>query len=83
MGRIIGYNTKKAYDTVGLVDYMCDACNVFVRQVVKLEDDCVRKVEIMCPDCGDTQTLYLLVCKTESKSRELLAEMNALRITRG
>jgi len=71
--------------TDGIIKYECKQCVVSGTYDISdyLSDDCVWVENIICGGCGSHQDVYILKCKTESKSRELLAEMNALRITRG
>jgi len=49
----------------------------------RLSADCALAIEVDCPVCHANRVVYLLVCRTESKARELSAELEALRFRRG
>jgi hypothetical protein len=78
MIQIVGYDN-------GIIKYECRQCVVSGTNDVSdyLSDDCVWVENIICGMCGGQQYVYILKCKTESKAKELSAELESLRFKRG
>ena len=66
-------------DETGFIKYSCDECGIEVSSEVSIPDDSVRVVDNICPECRRNSVLYILTCKTESKSKELLSEFLVLK----
>jgi len=77
MLQIIGYES-------GVVYFYCNKCDDFGMYSItdRLVDDCTFVVEPCCK-CGNTGQLYFLHCRTEYKAKKLLAELEALKLSRG
>ena len=78
MLRITDYND-------GVVNFFCGGCNIEGKYKINnvISDNCALDINVRCPTCESTKTLYFLRCTNQVLAKDLNATLEVIKIRRG